>query len=396
MLFALGFIVNFLIGGVTGLYLADVPTDTIYHGDMFVVAHFHFTLVGGPTFAFIAGVYYWFPKMWGKKLNPRLGKLHFWLMEIGFLGVFLPLFYAGLQGEPRWQAFISSQFVPANTIASIFAVLLVASVAVFAYNLIVTWAKGEKAEANPWGARTLEWLTPSPPPLVNFDRIPVVTSGPYDYGMGTSRMMAAPAMAGASVDSLPEGHSLRHHHAHDHATAVRIGTIWLVVSDIMFVLAMLLGFIYLKGLNTDGAFRSVHDRAPGAGGTIAVAALALAGGLSYYWGRQGLKKGSKGQINAGVTLAWVLMLASLVVEMIVYNGLNFPVPLDAYASGVLVINIYHAIHLLMALTFGGLLLGRLRSGRLAGRDYVIRAVGYWFYWVAISAVLMAIVLLTIK
>jgi hypothetical protein len=92
----------------------------------------------------------------------------------------------------------------------------------------------------------------------------------------------------------------------------------------------------------------------------------------------------------------VLMLASLVVELIVYNGLSFPVPLDAYASGVLVINIYHAIHLLMALTVGGLMLGRLRSGRLAGRDYVIRATGYWFYWVAISAVLMAIVLLTIK
>jgi cytochrome c oxidase subunit I len=261
MLFALAFIVNFLIGGVTGLYLADVPTDTIYHGDMFVVAHFHFTLVGGPTFAFLGAVYYWFPKMFGKQLNPRLGKIHFWLMEIGFLGVFLPLFYAGLQGEPRWQAFISSQFVPANFIASCFAVVLVAGVAVFAYNLIMTWAKGPKAVANPWGSRTLEWMTSSPPPLVNFEHIPVVTSGPYDYGMGGSRMMAAPAMAGASVDSLPEGHSLAHHHAHDHATAVRIGTIWLVISDIMFVLAILLGFVYLKALNTQGAFRSIHVRA---------------------------------------------------------------------------------------------------------------------------------------
>ena len=169
MLFSLAFLFNFIIGGVTGLYLADVPTDTIYHGDMFVVAHFHFTLVGTVVFGFIAAVYYWFPKMFGKVLDRRLGKIHFWLMEIGFLGTFLPLFYAGLQGEPRWQAFISSQFVPANTISSVFAVLLVAGVAVFAYNIVITWISGKPAPANVWGGRTLEWMTSSPPPLENFE-----------------------------------------------------------------------------------------------------------------------------------------------------------------------------------------------------------------------------------
>ncbi len=396
MLFALAFLFNFLIGGVTGLYLADVPTDTIYHGDMFVMAHFHFTLVGGVVFAFLAGFYYWFPKIWGKQLDPRLAKLHFWLLEIGFLGTFLPLFYAGLQGEPRWQAYVSSQFVPANTISSIFAILLVASVAVLAYNLIWTWARGPKAAANPWGSRTLEWLTSSPPPLVNFEHIPVVTSGPYDYGLPVPRMMAQPAMAGGSVDSLPEGHSPTHHHAHDHARAVRLGAIALVISDITFVLAISMGMIYLYGLKTNGSFRGAGESAPGVAGTVIVAALAVAGGVAWRWGRMGLDRGNRGQVRAGVTLAWVLMLASLVAEMVVYNGLNYSAPLHAYASDILYINIYHALHLLLALTIGGLVIGRLRSGRLAGRDYVIRAAGYWFYWVAISAIILMLLQLLIK
>ena len=104
LLFVLGFMVNFIIGGVTGLYLADVPTDVAFHGGMFVTAHFHFTLVGGIVFGFFAGFYYWFPKVFGRRLDVGLGKLHFWLFEIGFMGTFLSLFYAGLQGEPRWMS----------------------------------------------------------------------------------------------------------------------------------------------------------------------------------------------------------------------------------------------------------------------------------------------------
>ena len=167
MLFAVGFIVNFLVGGVTGLYLADVPTDTIYHGGMFTVAHFHFTLVGGAVFGFLTGVYYWFPKMTGRKLDEGLARLHFWLFEIGFIGVWMPLFYAGLKGEPRWQAYVDPKYGTYNVISSLFVILILASVAVFAYNILVSWIRGERAEANPWGGRTLEWMTPSPVPLVN-------------------------------------------------------------------------------------------------------------------------------------------------------------------------------------------------------------------------------------
>ena len=179
MLFVFALLVNFVIGGITGVYLADLPTDEILHGGMFVTAHFHFTLVGAGVFGFFAGFYYWFPKMVGKRLNPMLGQLHFWLFEIGFVGTFLSLFIAGLQGEPRWSANIAAPFVTANTIASLFAILIAASVFVAIYNVIYTLARGEAAEANEWGGKTLEWTVPTPVPLENFEELPVVTSLPY-------------------------------------------------------------------------------------------------------------------------------------------------------------------------------------------------------------------------
>src|SRR5215472_16581496 len=110
VLFVFGVMINFVIGGITGIYLADLPTNELLHGGMFVTAHFHFTLVGAGVFGFFASLYYWFPKMLGKRLDPLLGKLHFWLFEIGFVGVFAALFYAGLQGEARWQASVPPQY----------------------------------------------------------------------------------------------------------------------------------------------------------------------------------------------------------------------------------------------------------------------------------------------
>jgi cytochrome c oxidase subunit I len=182
LLFVIGMLVNFVIGGITGIYLADLPTDEILHGGMFVTAHFHFTLVGSMVFGFFGAFYFWFPKMVGKRLNPTLGKLHFWLFEIGFLGTFLSLFYAGLLGEPRWSANVAIPYAVPNLIASLFAILIAASVFTAVYNVIITLRSGELAEANEWGGKTLEWTVPTPVPLENFEHLPVVTSTPYDYG----------------------------------------------------------------------------------------------------------------------------------------------------------------------------------------------------------------------
>ncbi|MFL5663820.1 MAG: cbb3-type cytochrome c oxidase subunit I, partial [Ktedonobacteraceae bacterium] len=183
VLFVAGMLVNFVVGGITGIYLADLPTDEILHGGMFVTAHFHFTLVGSMVFGAFAGFYFWFPKMLGRRLNPRLGALHFWLFEIGFLGTFLSLFYAGLQGEPRWSANVSPLYATANLIASLFAILIAVSVFVAVYNVIISLARGEVASADEWGAKTLEWTVPTPVPLENFETLPEVKGTPYEYGL---------------------------------------------------------------------------------------------------------------------------------------------------------------------------------------------------------------------
>ena len=209
MLFVVGVLVNFVIGGITGIYLADIPTNEIFHGGMFVVAHFHFTLVGASVFGFFAGIYYWFPKMLGRRLDTMLGQLHFWLFEIGFLGTFLSLFYAGLLGEARWAANIPPPFAVPNTIASLFAILIAASVFTFIWNVVITLVRGERAVANEWGAKTLEWTVPTPVPLENFEHLPEVKSSPYDYGSppvpaGDGVPATGGGVAGAPLQAHPQ------------------------------------------------------------------------------------------------------------------------------------------------------------------------------------------------
>jgi len=184
MLFALGLYFNFLIGGITGVFLSDVPADTTEHGSFFVTGHFHYTIMGGLIFAFFGGIYYWVPKMLGVELNKTLGKIHFWMMFIFFNSTFLPFFALGLLGMPRRVFEYALNLEGLNRWASVSAFLLGSSFLVFLWNFI--WSTGfarKKAAANPWNARGLEWQISSPPPPENFAHIPVVLSGPYEYGV---------------------------------------------------------------------------------------------------------------------------------------------------------------------------------------------------------------------
>ncbi len=201
MLFALGFLFNFVIGGLTGIFLADVPTDIHLQDSYFIVAHFHYTIMGGEVFAIMAAVYYWFPKMTGRMYNERLGKLHFWLMLVTFNLTFLPMFWAGLQGMSRRVADYPSELDGINMFASVASFFLAASFLVFVYNIAYSWVKGPAASANPWKARTLEWQTSSPPPLGNFPQEPEVVGSPYDYGVPGS-VHALPGLEGAADDAV--------------------------------------------------------------------------------------------------------------------------------------------------------------------------------------------------
>jgi len=184
MLFCLAFFFNFLIGGISGVFVSDIPADTTEHGSFFVMAHFHYTIMGGLIFAFMAGCYYWLPKMLGIKLDDRLGKAQFWLMFIAFNSTFLPLFAVGLAGQPRRVFEYARNLQTLNDWVSISAFFLGGSILLFVINFVWSTVVTRVRETdNPWQSRGLEWQTSSPPPAHNFDQVPVVLSGPYDYGV---------------------------------------------------------------------------------------------------------------------------------------------------------------------------------------------------------------------
>jgi len=175
-LFAAGFVSMFIIGGLSGVTHAIVPHDAQQTDTYYVVGHLHYVLFGGSIFGLFAGLYYWWPKIFGRLLNERIGKLHFWLMIIGFNLTFGPFHVLGLLGMQRriYRYAPGLGFDLWNLVATIGAFTIALSIVVFLVNAVVTARRGEEASADPWDARTIEWMIPSPPPEHNFDVVPVI------------------------------------------------------------------------------------------------------------------------------------------------------------------------------------------------------------------------------
>ena len=178
MLFSIGFVAMFTIGGLSGVTHSVVPADTQQTDTYYVVAHFHYVLFGGAVFGIFAGIYYWFPKVVGRLLNDGLGKIHFWLMLVGFNLTFGPMHILGLNGQPRrtytYGEDLGWEFW--NQLATVGSFLIALSILLFLYNAFRSVRRGEVSGPDPWDARTLEWSTSSPPIAHNFDEVPVVTS----------------------------------------------------------------------------------------------------------------------------------------------------------------------------------------------------------------------------
>ena len=187
MLNALAFVAMFVIGGLSGIFMASTPVDMFIHDTYFIVAHIHYVLFGGSLFGIFGAIIYWFPKMFGKMMNETLGKIHFWITFVAFNCTFFPMHILGMNGHMRriynpLQYDFLKPIQPINIFISISAFVLGAAQFILLANIIWSLAKGKKASKNPWHANTLEWTTPSPPGHGNWPgALPVVYRGPYEY-----------------------------------------------------------------------------------------------------------------------------------------------------------------------------------------------------------------------
>jgi cytochrome c oxidase subunit 1 len=178
-LYAAGFVMLFTVGGLTGLFLASLSVDIHLTDTYFVVAHFHYVMVGSMLFAFLAGFYYWWPKMFGRMYNEFYGRLGAVILFVGFNLTFFPQFIMGSQGMPRRYASYPIKFVSQHHASTLGAYTMAVGLSIAGLNLFHSLRKGRRAPANPWGSNTLEWRTPSPPPHDNFKETPVA-GDPYD------------------------------------------------------------------------------------------------------------------------------------------------------------------------------------------------------------------------
>ncbi|HEY8315058.1 MAG TPA: cytochrome c oxidase subunit I [Candidatus Baltobacteraceae bacterium] len=178
MLFAIGFLLNFLIGGITGVMVASPPIDFHVHDSYFLVSHFHYVLGGGSLFAIFGALFFWFPKIFGVKLDERMGKWCFWLMFVGFNATFFPMHFMGIEGMPRrvytYPALGDLPWL--NMVATVGAAIMALAVIVFLVNVVVSSLAREHVGDDPWGGYTLEWATTSPPPEFNFTSLPPIRS----------------------------------------------------------------------------------------------------------------------------------------------------------------------------------------------------------------------------
>jgi cytochrome c oxidase subunit I len=213
MLFALGFLTTFTMGGISGVMLAMVPLTVHVAHTYFIVAHIHYVLFGGSLLTIFAGIYYWFPKMTGRMYDERLGKWHFWTTFVFFNLTFGPMHLLGLDGMPRRVADYAAQYSGMNLFISIMSFALGLSFLIFLYNMVVSWRGGPRAVGNPWRSLTLEWQVSSPPPIFNFDAVPTVVGGPYEYGVpgavhgifeSPAEAKPTPAGAGATPSTSTE------------------------------------------------------------------------------------------------------------------------------------------------------------------------------------------------
>jgi heme/copper-type cytochrome/quinol oxidase subunit 3 len=375
MMFATAFLLEFVIGGLSGITFAAAPIDWQVTDTYYLVAHFHYVLFGGTAFAIFAGTYYWFPKMTGRLLDERLGRAHFWLTVLGFNLTFFVQHFLGIMGMPRrvftypdlpgWGALNMASTVGAFTMG--------VSVVVFAINMAMSLRRGRVAGDNPWNGWTLEWATTSPPNAHNFDRIPQVRS-------------RRPLRDGAWPETVPPLISATESRVPDKTVVA----VWaLIVSEAAFFAVLILSFVFFN-LSTTAAAAALDLQA-----TSVFTACLLASSVTFFLSERSLERGQTSACRAWLMTTFVLGLVFLGGQASEYAKLldrGFAVDTSLFTSTFFTLTGFHGLHVALGLAAMAFLVGfAFARGFGAGSSRALRAVGlYWHFvdvvWVAVFTI----------
>ena len=383
MLFAVAFLFQFVVGGLTGIMFAAVPIDWQMTDTYFVVGHFHYVLVGGTVFSLFAGTYYWFPKMTGRMLDERLGKWQFWLWVAGLNATFMPQHFLGIMGMPRrvYTYADNPGWAALNLIATIGAFLMAAGTAVLLWNIWVSLRKGRIAGDNPWDAFTLEWATTSPPPVENFETIPEVKSRRPVWDMNH------PDMADWKVSETPEDSG----HRPDKA----IVSAWsFIASEAVFFILLLVAYVVFNSRHTDGpTARTALDAIR----TGIFSICLLSSSITLWLAERALNSGSQRAFCRWLLATIILGVVFIAGQAWEYYGLiasNITVDENLFAATFFTVTGFHGFHVIAGLVCLSILLGlALATTHTFTRrqKHVLSAVGiYWHFvdavWIAVFSI----------
>jgi cytochrome c oxidase subunit I len=378
MFFATAFLIEFVIGGLSGITFAVAPIDWQTTDTYYVVAHFHYVLFGGTFFAMMAGTYYWFPKMSGRLLSERLGRLQFWLTFLGFNLTFFVQHFLGLMGMPR-RVFTYPDLPHwglLNLLSTVGAFVLGAAMAVFLWNVVVSLRKGRPAGDNPWRAWTLEWATSSPPPEHNFERVPPVRGRRPLYDLEHPKHPDNPGARAVTRAGWPF-----------EKNRAAMGSF--ILSEAFFFLMLIFAYLY---------YNSRLQGGPTAGGVLhplktGIFTLFLLVSSATLWkAERRWKEGNRSSFQrwlAATILLGVVFLAGQGREYLHLFEQGITIRTNLFATTFFTLTGFHGLHVAVGLLVLGILLGLTRGGDFkSGGFEAIGAVGW--YWHFVDAVWIAV------
>ncbi len=374
MMFAIAFLVQFVIGGLTGIMFAAVPIDWQLTDTYFVVAHFHYVLVGGIVFALFAATYYWFPKMTGRMLDERLGKWQFWLWVIGFNTTFGIQHVLGIMGMPRrvYTYADNPGWALLNGISSAGAIFMAAGTLVMVWNIIKSLLRGEIAGNNPWGAFTLEWATSSPPPVENFDKVPEIKSRRPVWDLDH------PEFADWKTAKTPEdsGHRTRRE---------KVAAWSFVISEAIFFILLLVTYVVFNTEHSDdGPTAATALNVPRTG---LFSLFLLGSSLTFWIAERNLRKGDQAGFIKWLDFTVLLGIVFLCGQAWEYAGLlssDIKISTNLFASTFFTVTGFHGLHVTGGIVALVIMLTMGRKGYMTSkRASVFSSVGVYWHFVDI-------------